>query len=96
MNHHLQQSAQLTCLDGEPRACYQRWRETLHAEEALLLVNFIFNAYWLENAPPLELTAIYSVFGDELEVAVTDQSNRPEENHTRAHRPLARNTLQRR
>jgi hypothetical protein len=74
MNHHLEPDAQLTCMDGEPRACYQRWRETLRAEEALLLINFVFKLYWLENAPPLELTAIYSVFGDELEVAVTDQS----------------------
>jgi hypothetical protein len=74
MNHHLQQSAQLTCLDGEPRACYRRWRETLRTDEALLLVNFAFDVYWLESAAPLELTALYCVCGDELAVAVTDRS----------------------
>ena len=35
MNHRLEAATQLTCLDGEPRACYRRWRETLQADEAL-------------------------------------------------------------
>ena len=74
MNHRLENTTQLTCVDGEPAACYRRWRETLHTEEALLLVNFHLDAYWLEHAPPLELTAMYCVCGAELEIAVTDHT----------------------
>jgi hypothetical protein len=74
MSHRLEATAQLTCVDGEPAACYRRWRETVHSEEAMLLVNFPLTAYWLEHAPRLELTAIYCVCGDELEIAVTDRT----------------------
>jgi len=71
MNHRLEAATQLTCLDGEPGACYRRWRETLQADEALLLVNFVLEQYWLEPGTPLQLTALYCVRGDRLEVAVT-------------------------
>lgn len=74
MNHRLEAATQLTCLDGEPRACYRRWRETLQADEALLLVNFVLEQYWLEHRTPLQLTAVYCVRGDRLEVAVTDHA----------------------
>jgi len=74
MNHRLVAATQLTCLDGEPRDCYRRWRETLQADEALLLVNFVLEQYWLERKTPLQLTALYCVHGDRLEVAVTDRA----------------------
>ncbi len=74
MKHSLQPSAQLTYLEGEPVACYHRWRETLQSGEGLLLVDFVFSPYWLENPQGLPLTAIYHVSGDELEVAVTDRA----------------------
>ena len=74
MNHRLEAATQLTRLDGEPRACYRRWRETLQADEALLLVKFVLEQYWLERGTALQLTALYCVRGDRLEVAVTDHT----------------------
>jgi len=78
MKHSGEDFAQITCLHGEPEACYQRWRESLHAEEALLLVNFTLMAYWLEHTPVLELTAIYCVSGDALQISVTDRTLKPD------------------
>ena len=74
MKHRLESASQLTHRHGEPTACYRRWRETLQVDEALLLVDFAFNAYWLEQAAPLQLTAIYCVRGGALELAVTDHT----------------------
>jgi len=74
MKHTIPGSARVSCTSGEPQACYRRWREVLAATEALLVVDFNLDRYWLEAAAPLPLTAIYYVSGETLAVAVTDQA----------------------
>jgi hypothetical protein len=60
---------------GEPLDCYRRWRSALAAgADALLLVDFELEQYWLPEAPPLPLTALYCVSTGPLQVAVTDQT----------------------
>jgi hypothetical protein len=73
VKHAIPTSARISCESGEPQFCYNRWRETLAGEEALLLVDFQLECYWLEPGGPLALTAIYCVRGDSLNVAVTDR-----------------------
>ena len=58
---------------GEPLLCYQRWREAIEGSEALLLVDFRFQPYWLDGDEPVALTAIYYAHGITLNIAVTDQ-----------------------
>ena len=58
---------------GEPLLCYQRWREAIEGNEALLLVDFRFQPYWLDGDEPVALTAIYYAHGITLNIAVTDQ-----------------------
>jgi hypothetical protein len=58
---------------GEPLLCYRRWREAVAGDEALLLVEFQLQRYWLEAGEPLQLTAIYYAHGATLNIAVTDQ-----------------------
>jgi hypothetical protein len=74
MKHSLEASTQLSYLDGEPQDCYRRWRGALQSPDGLLLVDFIFTPYWLEDQQRLSLTAIYYVSDDNLEVAVTDRA----------------------
>ncbi|MEH6636451.1 MAG: hypothetical protein V7700_13075 [Halioglobus sp.] len=65
----------VNCLAGEPRACYHAWRSGLTADEdALLLVDFELQRYWLRDAQPLLLTALYCVSKGRVRVAVTDQA----------------------
>lgn len=73
MRHRIPDTAQLSHERGEPRACYAAWRQRLTSDEALLLVDFEFSQYWLEDVAPRTLTAIYYVHGDQLRVAVTGQ-----------------------
>ncbi len=58
---------------GEPLRCYRHWRDTIAGDEALLVVEFPLQRYWLEADEPLQLTAIYCAHGATLHVAVTDQ-----------------------
>jgi hypothetical protein len=59
-------------VSGEPRSCYQQWREQLAHREGLLMVSFELPRYWLDSAPTLPLTALYCVSAGRLQVAVTD------------------------
>jgi len=60
---------------GEPQACYRSWNLALAAgTDALLLVDFTLDQYWLPGVPSLSLTALYCVSGGRLQVAVTDQA----------------------
>ena len=58
---------------GEPLLCYRRWRDAIAGDEALLLVEFQLQRYWLEAGEPVELTGIYYAHGATLHIAVTDQ-----------------------
>lgn len=59
---------------GEPQAHYDHWQAAVApARDALLVVEFELDQYWLEGAAPLSLTALYCVNGGGLRVAVTDQ-----------------------
>jgi hypothetical protein len=59
---------------GEPQAHYDHWQATLApARDALLVVAFECDQYWLEGAASLSLTALYCKTGGGLRVAVTDQ-----------------------
>ncbi|MGL4565907.1 MAG: hypothetical protein ACRCVD_11470, partial [Halioglobus sp.] len=58
---------------GEPLRCYRHWRDAIVGDEALLVVEFPLQRYWLEAEEPLQLTAIYCAHGGTLHVAVTDQ-----------------------
>jgi len=58
---------------GEPLLCFQRWREAIGGDEALLLVDFRFQRYWLDGDEPVALTGIYYAHGMTLNIAVTDQ-----------------------
>ena len=58
---------------GEPLLRYQRWREAIEGDEALLLVDFQFQPYWLDGDESVALTAIYYAHGMTLNIAVTDQ-----------------------
>ncbi len=73
VTHTTTNPAGFTRQRGEPLFCYQRWREAIAGDEALLLVEFQLPRYWLEAGEPLELTAIYYAHGATLNIAVTDQ-----------------------
>ena len=76
--HHPTPTSSVTRLRGEPLAGYRRWRAALTAgADALLLVDFELEQYWLPEAPPLPLTALYCVSAGPLQVAVTDQTLTP-------------------
>lgn len=72
MKHSLAGAIALTYLEGDPLARYARWREQLNSAEALLLVDFRLDEYWVSSAAKKWLTAIYCFSGDVLRVAVTD------------------------
>lgn len=59
---------------GEPRAEYRRWLESAPAGDSLLRVDFQFQPWWLEEAQPLSLAAIYLLAGGQLNCTVTDKS----------------------
>lgn len=62
---------------GDPASCYERWRGDLGSTEALLLVSFQLEQYWLQDGGSLDLTALYCIHGGKLHVAVTDRRLRP-------------------
>jgi hypothetical protein len=73
MTHTIPNRTGITRERGQPLLCYQRWRDELGDGEALLLVDFQFECYWLDPVEVLALTAIYYVNGARLKIAVTDQ-----------------------
>ena len=59
---------------GEPLACYGKWNSGLaEGVDALLIVDFELEQYWLADAEPISLTALYCVKAGRLQVAVTDR-----------------------
>ncbi len=73
MKHSLPEASPILHTEGEPRAALTRWRLQQTAPEALLLVDFELPQYWLQQAPPVPLTAIYCLVGEQLQAAVTDR-----------------------
>ncbi len=60
---------------GDPRLCFQHWRETGDLQAAaLLLVEFELSQYWLEDAPPVALTAVYLADAHGWQAFVTERS----------------------
>ena len=53
MKHRLENAIQLTHLHGDPGSCYRQWRGALGAQQGLRVVEFVLNAYWLEQDTPL-------------------------------------------
>jgi hypothetical protein len=73
VTHTSTDPAGFTRARGEPLRCYRHWRDAIAGDEALLIVEFPLQRYWLEADEPLQLTAIYWAHGATLHVAVTDQ-----------------------
>ncbi len=79
---HSPHSSSVTRARGEPLTCYRHWYSGLAVgTDALLLVDFELEQYWLPGSPPLSLSALYCVSGGRLQVAVTEQALTPGE-HT--------------
>ena len=74
MKHTLPAESAISYRRGDPLAEYERWRRLGDGGERLLLVDFELRQYWLPNAPPVSLTALYCLFGERLQVAVTEQA----------------------
>lgn len=71
--HRIPASAALTRDSGDPRECFRRWRASRAPGDGLLLVDFQLIPYWLDNAAPQPLTALFSLCKEALAVAVTDR-----------------------
>lgn len=72
MTHRISRAADLTLTRGSPTDRYREWRQGSATQGGILLVEFELRQYWLDETPPIALTAIYLQNGDELRVAVTD------------------------
>ena len=72
MKHTIKESSSLRHTTGSPTDEFARWLPLCGTGECLLLVDFTLEQYWLPDAAPIALTAIYCVNGDkELSVSVT-------------------------
>lgn len=72
MKHSLSNRADIGYGNGAPWAACQAWRES--GAEGLLLVDFTFTPWWLEDAQSQSLTAVYCLEGEALRLAVTDRA----------------------
>ena len=75
MNDVGNSSSFISYREGEPLAALAQWRvEMMAADEApgILLVKFELPQYWLQDKPPINLTAIYCLADGVLQVSVTD------------------------
>ena len=73
MRHSVCARPGLSYLRGEPQDCYQHWHEALgEGAAALLLVDFELHPWWLDQAAPIPLTALYCLDASGLRVAVTE------------------------
>ena len=75
MNDVGDSSSFISYREGEPLAALAQWRvEMMASGEAagILLVKFELPQYWLQDAPPINLTAIYCLADGVLQVSVTD------------------------
>lgn len=64
----------MTLKRGDPLSSYSHWNTALAGcADGLLIVDFELEQYWLPDAQPLLLTALYCIRGGALQVAVTDQ-----------------------
>ena len=59
-------------MQGEPTAALAQWLQHRPVSEELLLVEFNFQPWWLEDGPSTPLTAIYLAAAGQLACTVTD------------------------
>ncbi|MDG1388113.1 MAG: hypothetical protein P8P79_06725 [Halioglobus sp.] len=78
MSNSSQTTLTVTRLVGEPAAVLSRWLEDAPAE-AILLVDFELQQWWLEDSAALPLQAIYCRSGERLLCSVTDKTPAPPE-----------------
>ena len=72
MKHTLHSHPDIVHVSGDPWSSCVAWRGS--GEGAVLLVDFAFTPWWLDQAGAQQLTAIYCRRDDALALAVTDQA----------------------
>lgn len=73
MKHSIEISEVIQYQCGAPVECYAAWSNDPAAQDRLLLVDFDLDAYWLEGAPKISLTAIYLESERTSYISVTDK-----------------------
>ena len=72
LRHQISSDTGIAFMQGEPVAALTDWLQIRTDSEELLLVEFNFQPWWLDDAQPTPLTAIYLAVAGELACTVTD------------------------